>query len=174
MKKIVIALFSSAIILASSAASAQLYIGGSLGEADFGDDLTDNSFTLLGGYNLNEMLALEFSYIDAGSVNGNASVDFATATPTSVATTLVFEKPIYKDISLVANFGLHLWEVDVTSSSGDVEKFNGSDLTFGIGAELHINELVSAVLKWQRYDVVLYDEDEAMDNVSIGVRINIE
>ena len=175
MKKTLIALFSSAAILISHSVFADLYIGGAIGDADYNNDLTDNSLSLVIGYDVSDFVAIEFSYVDAGSATGPLPLfdDEITANTSTVATSVVFEKSITDQLSVIANVGLHVWEVDVTTNFNGTNSVNGTDLTYGVGSEFDITDGISALVKWQRYAVELYGESEEIEDVSVGVRINI-
>ena len=73
MKKISLSLAAATLALAASAASAQVYVGGAIGQSHYNLDCgggscdrTPTGFKLFGGYKLNEFIGIEGTYADYG------------------------------------------------------------------------------------------------------------
>jgi len=73
VKKISLSVAAAALCLAASAASAQVYVGGAVGQSHYNDDCfglscdrTPTAYKLFGGYKLNQFVAIEGTYTDYG------------------------------------------------------------------------------------------------------------
>ncbi len=151
-------------------------------------DKTDSGYKLFAGYSLNKFVAVEGHYADFGktSLSGNTGDTFVhdgttysfvanNVTLTSNASSLgiagVFSYPVTDSIAPFAKIGLHYWEDDGKASSG-VASYNvgddGTDLFFGIGMNIAINDSLSARLEAERFK---FDDDE-LDYFSIGLQYN--
>lgn len=151
-------------------------------------DKKDNGYKLFAGYNFNKFVAVEGHYADFGktSLSGNTGDTFVhdgttysflanNVTLTSNASSLglagVFSYPVTNAITPFAKLGLHYWEDDGKASSS-VANYNdgddGTDLFFGIGMNIAINESLSARVEAERYR---FDDDE-LDYFSIGLQYN--
>ena len=75
------AMIAAALVLAASQASAQAYLGGSVGQSDIDEQITtglitggsvdgkDNAFKIFGGYMFNRHFGIEGAYVDLGEVS---------------------------------------------------------------------------------------------------------
>jgi len=73
VKNFSLSLAAAALCLAASAASAQVYVGGAIGQAHYNDDCsglgcdrTPTGYKLFGGYKFNQFVAIEGTYTDYG------------------------------------------------------------------------------------------------------------
>jgi OOP family OmpA-OmpF porin len=151
-------------------------------------DKSDTGYKLFAGYNFNKFIAIEGHYADFGttSLSGNTGDTFVhdgitysfaanNVTLTSNANSLgvagLFSYPITESIAPFVKIGLHHWE-DEGKASSSVVNYNagddGTDLFFGIGINIAINDSLSARLEAERYK---FDSDE-LDYFSIGLQYN--
>jgi OOP family OmpA-OmpF porin len=167
MKQIIIA--TVILLLASTKAWTDPYIGASVGSAAYDVDLSafntgsfDDSSTgtkLYGGYSFNKYFAAEagfynFAEASAGAIesapdsgefhSGDASVD-------GIAVYAVGNWPLNKDATLMAKLGALNWDADLTvdDTSGSND---GTDVAFSIGASYAFTKEVHGVLEWEYFD----------------------
>jgi OOP family OmpA-OmpF porin len=161
--------------------------------ADSNIDDSDTSYGLAGGYQLNDHLAFEFSYVDLGSFNNHAAVTLTDGSTESDAD-LVLETsasgpvvsvlgvlPIGGRFSLYGRAGLTLLSADgrarITVDGESQRASQSSDKTdpvFGVGAEFSFSKYWALRLAWDRYlDVGTEDVsgDIDADVVSLGIRM---
>jgi len=79
VKKISLSVAAAALCLAASAASAQVYVGGAIGQSHFSADCSDSScdrspvgYKLFGGYKFNQFVAIEGTYTDYGDLKASS------------------------------------------------------------------------------------------------------
>jgi opacity protein-like surface antigen len=158
MKKWLIALLGSAALATSAGALAQkqqagtgFYIGGDVGNADFGND-DDTSIKILGGYQINRNFAAEVGYSQLFDKGG--------AEVTAFELVGVGMYPLGNQFSLLGKLGLARINVDTAAGSRDK-----TELTFGVGVQYDLNPKFGLRGQWQRYDT----DPDSVDVLSIGV-----
>jgi OmpA-OmpF porin, OOP family len=132
------------------------YVGIGFGSVD--PDLTSDfsdptSFELIGGFNLNETVSAEISYLDLGdSSDGIAPVWTVSATGLTMG--LVARAPINQTVDIFVKGGLMRWDMSVTEDGlGEFYSNNGTDLFFGFGLNARLNSSFSAGLRYTIYSV---------------------
>ena len=156
-KNWIVAVLGSAALAMSAGALAQkqqaasgFYIGGDVGNADFGND-DDTSIKILGGYQINRNFAAEVGYsqlLDKGGVE-----------VTAFELVGVGMYPLGNQFSILGKLGLAKVNVDFVGRSDD-----STELTFGVGVQYDLNPRLGFRGQWQRYDT-----DQEVDVLSIGV-----
>jgi OOP family OmpA-OmpF porin len=126
------------------------YAGGEIGTVDFGDE-DDTGWKILGGYQLNSNFAGEVGY---GSLFDKEGVEVTAFDVVGVGIL-----PINNQFSVYGKLGFVMWEAE--GPGGDAD---GTDLTYGIGAQYDITPKLGLRLQWQRYDL----DDEEADALSVG------
>lgn len=184
MKKI--NLIAAAVLMATASLShaAGFYAAGSVGLAQLDDIDSDSfdsstSFSVSGGYDINEMFAVEVAYLDFGetetsgvedNVNYNATVDV-----TGVNLTVIGTYPVHEKVDLFAKMGVLVWDADVTVTedgySGTISD-SGNDFSYGVGVAVNVYEQLSVVLQYQQFAFTLDGYDADMSNISLGARYN--
>jgi len=150
--------------------------GIAVGKADV-EGVDDTSFSLSGQIGINENLSFEIAHNDFGGTEGsiysNGSNEYFSVEASSIDLAFVASTKVNDRVSLFGKFGFAMWDIDVSSTLGS-GSVDGTDLTFGLGALINIQEGINAELKWQRYDVEVVDGIGAdLDNISIGLRIDL-
>lgn len=158
-------------------------------------DDSDTGFSLAGGYQLNDHFALEFAYVDLGSVTYRAT---ATVTDGDVVLTPDVELessadgpvisalgilPIGERFSLFGRVGLSLLNAEGTArvtlegdTQQDTQTSQKTDPMVGIGAELSLSRHFAVRLAWDRYfDIGTADVtgDVDADVYTLGVRMGL-
>jgi OOP family OmpA-OmpF porin len=150
--------FPSAGIAQMRTADSGWYVGGHVGRADWdraNDE--DTSIRLLGGYQFNRNIAVEFGYIDFGSVAG----DSAKGKASDVVG--VGSIPLADKFSVYGKLGFAWSEV-----KGFGQNESGLELTYGVGASYDFSPTVAFRGEWQKYPDA-GDGATDIDVLSIGV-----
>lgn len=178
-------LFAAAILMAaSSAALAQAYVVGSVGQSDFGDcagaiscDNKDVGFKLLGGYKFNPYIAVEGGYVNLGKANLVVPVGALRANgeikSSGVTAAVVASAPI-QDFELFAKLGLVYLDtkvdVSVASLGSASVSDNSTDVAFGVGAAYNFNKNVGVRVEFERYRAKFDGEKGDIDLFSAGLQ----
>ena len=156
-------------------------------------DDSDTGFGLAGGYQLNDHFAVEFAYVDLGSVNYRASVTVSDGVDQAEADVGLESSaqgpvvsalgilPIGERFSLFGRVGLSLLKAEGTArialdgiSQRASQSSQKSDPMLGVGAELSLSKHFAIRLAWDRYfDVGTEDVtgDVDADLITLGMRI---
>jgi len=131
------------------------YIGGGLGRAEFGDcrascDERRQAYKVFGGYRLSRHLALEAGYVDLGKVTATSGNAFTETKPRGIAGHVVGIWPVTDRLSVLGRAGLIYGDAKV---SGSVATRNdkGTELAWGLGAQLVFRRDFIVRLDWDRY-----------------------
>jgi OOP family OmpA-OmpF porin len=154
--------------LPAVAADNGIYLGGSIGQSglqidDFDYDADSTGYKLIAGWRFLDWLAVEGNYIDFGS--GDDSVD-GTRTESEadgVSLSAVGFLPV-GPVDLFARVGAVDWSADISSSGLGSESDDGTDLTYGVGAQFRVWSL-GIRAEYEMFDV----SDADLDMISIGV-----
>lgn len=158
-------------------------------------DDADTGFGLAGGYQLNDHFAVEFAYVDLGSVNHQATSTLTDGTDTAVVDTRLESSangpvvsalgilPIGERFSVFGRVGFSLLNAEGSARitlDGDSQRISQSsqksDPVFGIGAEFSMTRHFTLRLAWDRYlDVGTADVsgDIDADLITLGIRMGV-
>ncbi len=153
-------------------------------------DDSGTGFGLAGGYQINKNFAVEFAYVDLGSVDyqasatvtdgvdvANADVEFESSADGAVVSVLGI-LPIGERFSVFGRAGLSLMNAkgtariafdDISENASQSEQ--KSDPMFGVGADFNLSKYFAIRLAWDRYlDVGTEDVtgDVDADLISLG------
>ena len=126
------------------------YVGGEIGNADFGSQ-DDTSIKFLGGYQFHRHFAAEVGYGWLFDKNG------AEVTALELVGLGIY--PITNQLSIYGKLGLANIDVETRFGSQD-----STELTFGAGLQYDITPKFGVRGQFQRYDT-----DQKVDVFSIGV-----
>ena len=182
MKKIVsqLILILGFSILSYSAIAEGLYFGADLGQTDYeGEDAT--SFRLLAGFPVNESFSIEVAWLNQGEASESGIDPFfgpysAKLEASGIQIAGIAALPLQDNMSLFGKVGLYIWEVDVEFSdfSGTFSgEDDGSDLTFGFGMSLEVNDEVSVRGSYEIINIDLVGESFDADMFSVGITIKV-
>ena len=171
--------------LAASQASAQAYLGGSIGQSDIDDQIatglitggsvdgTDTAFKIFGGYMFNRHFGLEAAYVDLGeaSYSGNfigLPVTGGRVEVSGVNISALGALPIGERFSVFGKIGLFMWDAEASDTTGGVPfsaQQDGTDLSFGIGLGYHFTRSLGVRAEWE-----MFTTDDADSNlISVGL-----
>jgi OmpA-OmpF porin, OOP family len=158
-------------------------------------DDSDTGFGLTGGYQVNDHFALEFSYVDLGSVDYQATATLANQVETfdaivgleTSASGPVLSAlgilPIGERFSLFGRVGFSLLNADGSvritiegSSDRATQSSQKSDPVYGVGAEFALSKYFAIRVAWDRYMDVGTDDvtgDIDADLINLGVRMGV-
>ena len=177
MRKTIIALTAAALglgALPALAADNGIYLGGSVGQSgvsfdesfegqDFNYDADSTAFKAIAGWRFLDWLAVEGNYIDLGSGDDTIEgVKFETDV-SGVSLSAVGFLPV-GPVDLFARVGAINWDADF-SALGETVSDDGTDLTYGVGAQFRVWSL-SIRAEYEQFDV---DAADTVDLISVGV-----
>ena len=171
MRKQIIAGFIATLALASLPAVAAdngIYLGASVGQSglqidDFDYDASATGYKIIAGWRFLDWLAVEGNYVDFGSGDDRVEGTKIETEADGISLSAVGFLPV-GPVDLFARVGAVDWSADISSpgigSGGD----DGTDLTYGVGAQFRVWSL-SLRAEYERFDL---DRTDA-DLFSIGV-----
>ncbi|HEX7221435.1 MAG TPA: outer membrane beta-barrel protein [Burkholderiales bacterium] len=179
------AMIAAALVLAASQASAQAYLGGSVGQSDIDEQITtglitggsvdgkDNAFKIFGGYMFNRHFGIEGAYVDLGEVSysGNffgTPVTGGRVEVTGINISALGALPVNEQFSVFGKIGLFLWDAEANDTTGGAAfsaKEDGTDLSFGVGVGYHFTRNLGIRAEWEMFDT--NDADASL--LSVGV-----
>jgi OOP family OmpA-OmpF porin len=157
---------------AASQASAQGFIGGSIGQSDIDDEIAvelitsgtvdgkDTAWKIFGGYMFNRHFGLEFAYVDLGEVSYSGSFFGAPVTGGKIEVTgfnisAIGAYPVSEQFSVFGKIGLFIWEAEASDTTGGVpfsDKEDGTDLSFGVGVSYNFTRNLGVRAEWERFE----------------------
>lgn len=181
----IIAAAAFALTVASTHASAQAYLGGSIGQSDVDEEVAsslitsgsvdgkDTAWKLFGGYMFSRNLGIEGAYVDLGEVSYSGEFFGLPVTGGKVGITgfsiaALGNLPINEQFSVFGKLGLFLWEAEASDITGGVpfsDKTDGTDLMFGIGLAYQFTRNLGVRAE---YEMFAADEADA-GLVSVGI-----
>lgn len=165
-------LFAALLALPVHAADNGIYFGASAGQSGVKFDQQGlhydagaTAFKAIGGWRILNWLAVEGNYVDLGSGNDRIGGEkFETSIDGLSVSALVF-LPV-GPVDLYARAGALNWNADVKSPSLDIKASdNGTDLTYGVGAQFRIGSLALRA-EYERFEV---SDINTVDLASLGV-----
>ena len=157
------------------AADNGIYLGASVGQSgvsyedgfegeDFSIDADGTGYKAIVGWRFLDWLAVEANYVDLGSPDDDVAGGHVEADVSGLSLSAVGFVPI-GPVDLFARVGAIDWEADLKASNFGVENADGTDLTYGIGAQFRVWSL-SLRAEYERFDL---DRADTVDMVSLGV-----
>jgi opacity protein-like surface antigen len=150
-----------------------IYLGASVGQSgvsidefegeNFDFDADSTGFKAIAGWRFLDWLAVEGNYVDLGS--GDETIDnvkFETDV-SGVSLSAVGFLPV-GPVDLFARVGAINWDADF-SAQGETISDDGTDLTYGVGAQFRVWSL-SIRAEYEQFDV---DAADTVDLISLGV-----
>ena len=172
-------------LLAATQASAQAFVGASIGQSDVDEDITaglitsgsvdgkDTAFKVFGGYMFNRHFGVEGAYVDLGEVTYSGSFFGSPVTGGRVETTgfnvaALGSYPVTEEFSVFGKIGLFFWEAEASDTTGGVPfsaKTDGTDISFGLGVNYHFTRNLGVRAEWERFKL----DDADADLISVGI-----
>lgn len=157
------------------AADNGIYLGASLGQSSLeaservegtklNFDANSTGFKAIAGWRFLDWLAVEGNYVDFGSADDKVLGQKLAADANGVSLSAVGFLPV-GPVDLYARVGAINWNADVKASGFGKASDDGTDLTYGIGAQFRVWSL-SLRGEYERFDISGLDN---VDMVSVGV-----
>ena len=187
IKKIVVAsALAMSSLLTATHASAQAFVGASVGQSDIDEDITaglitsgstdskDTAFKLFGGYMFNRHFGVEAAYVDLGEASYSGDFVGAPVTGGKVETSgfgvsALGSYPVTEQFSIFGKIGIFFWEAEASDTTGGIPfsaKTDGTDVSFGVGVNFNFTQNLGVRAEWERFAL---DEVDA-DLISIGIQ----
>ena len=172
--------------LAATQACAQGFIGGSLGQVDFDEDVTtglidanrsvdgkDTAWKIFGGYMFNRHFGIEGAYVNLGEVSYSGSFGGLPVTGGKVEVSgfnvsAIGSVPVTEEFSVFGKIGLFLWEAEASDTTGGAPfsaKEDGSDLSFGVGIGYQFTRNLGLRAEWEMFK----SNDADASLISVGL-----
>jgi OOP family OmpA-OmpF porin len=172
------------------------YLGVGVGEATYGDieeldnyctdysitcttDKKDTAYKIIGGYQFNNFIALEASWVDLGSIKAEASVGGPAtieADVSGVAINIVPQIPIGDVGAIYGKAGLLVWSGDAKASAPalgleDSASADGAGLTLGVGAAVNFAQNVTVRVEYERFSL---DEEFTIEQENLKATNDVD
>ncbi|MGF1728302.1 outer membrane beta-barrel protein [Photobacterium kasasachensis] len=189
MRKTIIGLGIITALFPALANAGNVYIGASVGQANYNDlvtsdidnslssagidlDDSDTGFKLFGGFRANDYFAFELFYANLGEVSMNfgdtssfMGIQEMTVEQDTLGASLIGILPVTDSFELFGKVGFHAWDSTVNLDSNvSIEGADGTDPMFGAGIAYKFSS-VSIQAEFERYQL---DETD-VDLMSIGL-----
>jgi OmpA-OmpF porin, OOP family len=178
-------LIAAALCSVATAASAQSFIGASLGQSDIGSgiakdlitsgafDGVDAGFKIYSGYMFGPHFGFEGAYVDLGDARYSGSFAGVPVTGGKVEASgytisALLSYPVGAELSVFGKLGLFAWEwtaTDTTAGRPFETLERGNDLTFGVGAAYHFGRHLAVRAEWERFKL----DDTDAELLSVGL-----
>jgi OOP family OmpA-OmpF porin len=154
--------------LPALAADNGIYLGASVGQSglqvdDFNYDADATGYKLIAGWRFIDWLAVEANYLDFGSGDDTVFGDKIETEADGISLSAVGFLPV-GPVDLFARVGAVDWSADISSPGLGSGSDDGTDLTYGVGAQFRVWSL-SIRAEYEMFDV----SDADLDMISLGV-----
>ena len=148
---------SSVLLCFFSNAMASWYLGGGLGRTDYDADSISRfddpvGIELILGNDINSNFSFEVSYIDFGEANDGLFPNWRLNADGLTLAALI-KAPVNKDFNIFFKVGLNDWDITLKQDGlGVIAKDAGTDIFYGVGAAVNVNDKVSLGARYNVYD----------------------
>jgi len=154
--------------LPAVAADNGIYFGASVGQSgleidDFDYDASATGYKIIAGWRFLDWLAVEGNYVDFGSGDDRVAGTKIETEADGISLSAVGFLPV-GPVDLFARVGAVDWSADISSPGIGSGSDDGTDLTYGIGAQFRVWSL-SIRAEYEMFDV----SDADLDMISLGV-----
>jgi hypothetical protein len=145
-----------------------IYLGASVGQSglqidDFNYDADATGYKIIAGWRFLDWLAVEGNYVDFGSGDDRVAGSRIETEADGISLSAVGFLPV-GPVDLFARVGAIDWNADVSSPGVGRGSDDGTDLTYGVGAQVRVWSL-SLRAEYEMFDI----DDADVDMISLGV-----
>ena len=156
LHKKALALALAVLSLTATNVIAEGYVGIGFGkvDTDLNSDFSDpTSIELIGGFDLNDSVSVEISYLDFGDTSDDTAPVW-TGSATGVTLGLVAKAPINRDVDMFFKGGLLRWDASLSEEgAGEFASDTDVDIFFGFGINAKIDRSISVGLRYSIYSM---------------------
>ena len=162
--------------LAAAQASAQGFVGASIGQSDIDEEITtglitsgtvdakDTGWKIFGGYMFNRHFGVEAAYVNLGEVSYSGTFSGFPVTGGKVEVTgfniaALGSYPISEQFSVFGKLGLFMWDAEASDTTAGIpfsSTADGTDVSFGVGVSYNFTRNFGLRAEWE-----LFQTDEA-------------
>ena len=186
IKKISIIVCATAGMLVSSFASAQTYLGGSVGQNDTNNncnysttcDSKATSFKVFGGYDINKNFAVESSYFSSGKTSVNAGLlGGMEIKKTGLSLAGLYKYEFNEALAGFAKLGVARIKTETSYQTSGLSPYSASytenQALLGLGLTYKISTNLSLRGEYEKYNPKTFSSrGTAMSNLSVGMQYN--
>ncbi len=151
-------------------ARAEIYFGGSLGQATLEVDrldADDTGYKVFGGFRFLKFFGIEGDFVDYGNLDGSSSGVNFEATVRSLDAFAVGIIPI-KRFEIFGKAGAAAWDSRLSGSvPTEMDKASGFDFTYGVGAAFLVTEHFAVRAEWEAFQL----DDDELSMTSVGLEL---
>lgn len=133
-------------------------------------DDKDSAWKGFVGYQFQEPVALELSYVDFGQFVGSGVAASDVFDATGATLSVLGGVPFNRTFSLIGRAGVTRWDVDdvyaVPGNSG-APSASGTSFSFGAGAQIDFTRLFGLRVEWERFRDVGEDDTTGESDVDL-------
>lgn len=183
IKKISLIVCAAAGMLASSFASAQLYLGGSVGQSENSNycnysttcDSKATGSKVFGGYNINKSFAVESSYFTNGktSINSGLPLGHSEQKKTGFSLAGVYNQEFSETFTGFAKLGMARVKTETFFDTSGLPAYTASDTgnqaLYGVGVAYKINPNLAVRAEFEKYNPKTFSNNgTSSSNLSAG------
>ncbi|MFZ6657087.1 outer membrane beta-barrel protein [Undibacterium sp. TJN19] len=187
IKKISLIACAAAGILLSSFASAQVYVGGSVGKSDTNDrcnyaascDAKATSFKVFGGYDIDKNFAVEAGYFASGTTSRSLNLVPGNSDQKKTGLSLagLYKYEFSEAFTGFAKLGIAHLKTDSTYATSGLPPDSGSysenQALYGVGLSYKFNNNLAVRTEFEKYNPKTFsNKGSAVSNFSVGVQYN--
>lgn len=184
-KKSLAVVFAVAGLVAGASASAQVYVGGSAGQAKSNVDCSDtlkcdkisSTYKVFGGYNIDKNFAVEASYSSLGKLKAVTKEGSLTANHEVKAKSFelagVAKHDFTEELSGFAKLGVARVTADASSSlAGSTYKGDttSTQAVLGLGVNYKVSKEVALRAEFDSRRIKLFDEKARVNTFTVGAQ----
>ena len=172
MKRSMLSLTVVLLACAVTPARAEIYFGGSLGQATLEVDRVDaddTGYKVFGGFRFFKFFGIEGDFVDYGNLDGSSSGVNLDSTVKSLDAFAVGVIPI-KRFEIFGKAGVSAWDSDSkrTGSITETDNASGFDFSYGVGGAFLVTEHFAIRAEWEAFQ--LDHDDLSMTSVGLELR----
>lgn len=160
--------------ICTSTVAAPWYFGGGFGNVDYDADYVSSfnnpvGIELIIGNSISRNFSFEASYIDFGEANDHIPPNWRLSA-TGLTVGALFKAPVGMNLDLLFKLGLNSWDGEIKEDGyGIIDTNDGTDMFYGIGAEIHTYNNIRIGARYNTYD--FNGDDVTMFSINLFVGI---